>query len=195
MCLFSCRTSTDGGQSARCDCRGLPGGPPALDAVATTEKREDVSAAQACTPGQYWCNQNGFDWIVVCNGQGRWELSSYCGKTSQGYGCCRGSSIPGSNFWCDCRNLPGGPPAEKRGLDGSKAANDTTPGALDPAWDRKKDGPQDPDEPDFCTPGRYTCGDSDTRVYVCDWNGNWQRSAKCEEGRCRRGDNHQAFCI
>jgi hypothetical protein len=92
---------TPSGCIPACDCRGRRGGPPAL--VADTEhvaprevidspvKKKEVEAskdilAQACTPGHFWCDQTGFDWIIVCNAQGIWEKSSYCGKTDQGYG-------------------------------------------------------------------------------------------------------------
>lgn len=90
---------TPSGWIPTCDCRGLPGGPPAL--VADTEhvardvidppvKKSEVEASNGmlapCTPGHFWCDQKSFDWIIVCNSRGTWEKSSYCGKTNQGYG-------------------------------------------------------------------------------------------------------------
>ncbi|KAF2829946.1 hypothetical protein CC86DRAFT_403278 [Ophiobolus disseminans] len=252
-----CRTD---GTNAYCACRGRSDTPRALEGGAAPEKRStdesEITAAE-CTPGQYSCDQASFNWIIVCTPTGKWLKMSYCGQTSLGYGCCRGSSISGGAPSCDCRNLPGGPTAAKRSI-GDEASPEVgsslqdpieapcTPGTyrcsrrdqdkiqvcaqtkkwvlsavccgvhtcefsptypvpkcrcgnaargLESGWNRELDGPQDPDEPGFCTPGRYTCGDRETRVYVCDWNGNWQRSAICKVGMCRRGDKHDAYCM
>jgi hypothetical protein len=52
----------------------------------TSEKATLESAEEGCIPGQYWCDQAAYEWVMVCNQAGQWEKSSYCGETSQGYG-------------------------------------------------------------------------------------------------------------
>lgn len=102
----------------------------------TVSESADVDPMkQPCVPGKYWCEQTKFAWILVCNSAGQWARSANCGKTSEGYGwyiisvprfpmtvalnkshandqySCRSSSIPSGYAACNCRSLPGGPPA------------------------------------------------------------------------------------
>jgi hypothetical protein len=105
-----CRGTSWPGPDHSCDCRPpgsgllasntieesavtLAGLPQGEDNVATTtsnvDKRSSAdleSTAQQCTPGQYWCDQNNFDWIIVCDQAGKWQKSSYCGMTGELFG-------------------------------------------------------------------------------------------------------------
>jgi hypothetical protein len=51
-----------------------------------SEERASESAQEGCIPGQYWCDQTTYEWVMVCKQAGQWEKSSYCGKTDQGHG-------------------------------------------------------------------------------------------------------------
>lgn len=73
--------------NAKCDCRGLPGGPPVLvralepptSSVDLDKGLNDLNESKRCTPGQYAC-EIGHRRILVCNSQGNWQLSASCGS-------------------------------------------------------------------------------------------------------------------
>lgn len=60
----------------------------------TLEKRSPDALASAtpelsnepCTPGLFFCETPGWDWVIVCNLSGVWERFNYCGKTSENHG-------------------------------------------------------------------------------------------------------------
>lgn len=47
---------------------------------------DPVKQCQSCKPGIYKCIPEIYDWILVCDATGKWQASSYCGKTSKGVG-------------------------------------------------------------------------------------------------------------
>lgn len=81
------------------------------DSIADREAEEPVEVAEGaadCNPGDYVCSGDN-RWIFVCGGDGRYAKSAGCGRTSAGYSCCRESAD--KQAFCDCRSLPGSPPA------------------------------------------------------------------------------------
>ncbi|KAF2036266.1 hypothetical protein EK21DRAFT_106370 [Setomelanomma holmii] len=197
-----CQGSKDPSPDHRCDCR-----PPSsrqliadVDIKRATDEVTVAETAQECSPGQFWCDQTNFDWIIVCGQNGKWQISSYCGKTSQGYGCCRGSSIPGGSPSCDCRSLPGGPPTHLRDAqhidpvtaesttDANVAQNLESTAVSTPEARSTDDGNDDrgvpraetPQEGE-CTPGTYRCRQPFIygQIQLCDSQGVWYISAVC----------------
>jgi hypothetical protein len=131
-----------------------------------------VEARQDCDPGTYGCAHGDNDMLATCKADGTWTLSNMC--------CGPSSCVVGPGYGdahCSCRRKP-------RSLE-----------PLIFSFDPNK-GPNDPDEPELCTPGRYTCGDLSSKIYVCNFKGNWELSAICGSGTiCQRGQHHEAYCM
>jgi hypothetical protein len=131
-----------------------------------------VEARQNCDPGTYGCAHGDNDMLATCKADGTWTLSNMC--------CGPNSCIVGPGYGdahCSCRREP-------RSIEPSTSS-------FDPSK-----GPNDLDEPELCTPGRYTCGDFSSRIYICNFKGNWELSAICGSATtCQRGQHHDAYCM
>ncbi|KAF1916811.1 hypothetical protein BDU57DRAFT_548437 [Ampelomyces quisqualis] len=111
--------------------------------------------------------------------QGEWQVSDTC----CGLHTCRQGVDPGTAY-CNC-------PKVLHSFEKSLPAR-----SLGDSLAQPTSGPEDPDEPEFCTPGRFTCGDSDSKVYTCNIKGNWQLSATCTlDHTCARGKHGEAYCV
>lgn len=178
---YAC-VDTPGHEPPRCECGSKPrwleiDGTSASDKAASTSdlnKAEHPTPA-GCNPGTYSCTSPGTALLMVCNPQGVWKLSDTCCRVHT----CRQGVDPGTAY-CNCAHIMKSLPAR---LLSSSLAQPTS-------------GPEDPDEPEFCSPGRFTCGDSGRKVYACNIKGNWELSATCTSGHvCAKGLRSEAYCV
>jgi hypothetical protein len=132
---------------------------------------------EPCITGRFCCGDTNSS-VYVCNSKEKWQLSAECGRENA---CRRGDN---GEAYCD--------PRTNDNKEGAHLPHvEITTRQLDPLA-----GPQDPDEPELCTPGRYTCGDHNLKVYTCNFKGNWQLSDSCGSGDiCMRGQHHEAYCV
>jgi hypothetical protein len=176
-----------------CDCRGLGARrSEGIDSTAASEeaKKEPFkirhnndpkgSVPPACDAGTYACWETENPRTLMVYGADRtWHLSNNC----CGPNSCVEGPVSGTAY-CKCSPTP-------RSLDNLLPAE---PFIFSPA--QPTSGPEDPDEPEFCTPGRFTCGDSGRKVYTCNIKGNWQLSASCtSDQRCAKGIHGEAYCV
>jgi hypothetical protein len=98
---------------------------------------------------------------------------------------------------CDCRGLPGGPPALAQD-DKHTAGSETTPARSSPESVSKRE--PGPSEPEPCVPGKTCCGEEGTNdqkyIYACDnQSKKWYKAIECRsEHGCQIGDNGHGFC-
>jgi hypothetical protein len=192
--LSSCRSSSIPSGYAACDCRSLPGGPPALQYDAThsnnaVEHAREVTLDAAsvvhegeCTPGTYRCRQPFVTGdLQVCSADGVWQISSHCCGP---YTCYDAPGDEGPH--CQCR-------AEDRAIDPAVASPSDQAVEVQMRDNEPTTGPEDP-EP--CTYDYLTCGDGDSSVYGCNHQEKWVLLNVCIPGTsCVRGEDHGAFCV
>lgn len=54
--------------------------------ASTVEDSIQAATAALCEPGQYWCDQWTFSWVMTCEAGGHWKNISFCGQTDAGFG-------------------------------------------------------------------------------------------------------------
>jgi hypothetical protein len=146
----------------------------------------DVPSA-GCTHGTYRCRQPFvLGHLQVCGSDGVWQISNECCGP---YTCV---DPPGNEPpHCECSRKSRSISSVGQFFPGYE----NTPRSFNYSPTDLDSGPQDPDEPELCTPGRFTCGDRESKVYVCNFKGNWEFSDKCGSGtKCMRGEHHEAYC-
>jgi len=168
-----------------CDCRGLPGGPPALVAdtehVARTEldspvtkddpETSDIDVNDICTPGMYRCAHRTADTIEVCGQDQKWYLSASC----CGLHTCRmGLSALDWAPRCHCGHV--------RSVDTSA-----------PATAEREVIQPEPSMPEPCQPWTRRCGvgpDAGS-LYMCGEDNKWTLATSCD---CQSEQTGQAYC-
>jgi hypothetical protein len=142
------------------------------------------------TQGVYWCEQDEHEALYVCDANLKWQFSASCGRTSAGYGCCK-AQLPGI-AWCDCRGLPGGPPA---------LVEDRSTTAIDaPVDDARTMVEFDlAGKPCNVTDG-YVCEQPESvNLFICGADYKFHLSATCGrsstgQGCCKNGSPGTAWC-
>jgi hypothetical protein len=137
-----------------------------------------------CKPGDYQCHPTSAAWLLVCDSNSNWQISTYCGMLGP-YGCCRGTSWPGPEHSCDCRPSANGlfasntieegiAPALSQDNKRSEVISD------DDQLDSDVDQLSSPNE-ELCTPGTYRCKQpfSQGWLQVCDSNRVWILASQC----------------
>lgn len=138
------------------------------------DKDEDLKPS-GCNPGTCSCTAPDTVPLMVCNPQGQWRVSDTC----CGMHTCRQGVDP-KTAYCNCPHVKKSLPAQSLG---ASLAQPTS-------------GPEDHDEPEFCSPGRFTCGDSGRKVYACNIKGNWELSATCTSDHvCAKGLRSEVYCV
>jgi hypothetical protein len=157
-----------------------------IDAVShsTADKAVDTPSynthldSAICSPGTYSCVFQHYVPLMICGADRLWHVSSMC----CGYETCSPGSVPGTAY-CMCPS--------PRSLEST-----SLPLSIDSSSTDFAAGPEDPDDPERCSPGRYTCGDRNSKIYVCNSKGDWEPSESCDHGdRCVRGEHHRAYCV
>ncbi|KAH7075616.1 hypothetical protein BKA63DRAFT_412898, partial [Paraphoma chrysanthemicola] len=195
-----CRGTEEPGPDHRCDCRASPRGITKTKTSVEEEKskmtkrssEKEISAVKEtagtvatnnseCVPGQFWCDQTNFDWIILCDLAGEWRKVLYCGTTLEGAGCCRGPSNPSEQSpTCECPGLSGGTPAlshESSPIDSKFTqprtieSSNKTPTMME---EKRTEEPQ-------CTPGTYRCRQPFVygHLEVCNPESVWVISSLC----------------
>lgn len=138
-----------------------------LENTSTKAIPEVATSGPPCTPGTFRCHKERY--LEVCTVDDKWKLSNLC----CGEGSCEEGPSPGTAL-CKCSPKPR-----------SASSMPTIPNS----------GPEDPNELEFCMPGRFCCGDQRSRVYTCN-KGDWVPSAKCTAGinSCKQGEHGEAWC-
>ncbi|KAH4038039.1 hypothetical protein HBI25_037480 [Parastagonospora nodorum] len=138
----------------------------------------DRGSEAPCTPRYYDCHPGSNDWLRVCNAQGEWDLSAFCGS-DKGYTCCKGpdGAVSSPNHRCDCRDQSARLIASPKVSTPREYADTTTTTVT---------MREDPKDKQYCYwPGHYGCLNGD--LYVCDAHNMWVLSAKC--GKSSKGED------
>lgn len=191
---YSCRQGSTSGtaycmcpQSRSLEARGSESGREAENNALGLSPRSVIQAADTeavCDPGVYACwGSDNANILVVCGADRQWHISADCGSP----GSCKDGAVPGTAY---CSST-----ASSRSLDSA-----SSPRFDDSPADRRDTdptpGPEDPDEPEYCTPGRLTCGDRDSKVYGCNSKHKWVLFYECVPStNCMRGQHHSASCM
>jgi hypothetical protein len=164
--------SSDCGTPNNCVNGAVPGTAYCEPKGASHDETRAVDTPKECNVGDRWCfDRPDAEILWLCEAYKQWHVAVNCGKP----GSCQEGDILGKAFCHTPRTLD--PMSSPRNVDPSA-------------------GTLDPDEPELCTPGRFTCGDKNSNIYTCNIKGSWVFSYKCSsEHACIRGQNHAAYCV